>query len=1814
MKREKKRFIVLIIISIILFSVIIFLMQKNVSHKYSVELEGNLESTTEVTQIATKPIENANANFSSYTTIDSDSKKLLEKIADVIGSSDDAITYMRGIYYLKISPANFAVNQVSSIDFSGIDLSSMTRLPDFTVFPNLKRVTFNNCNIKNALVFYNNRKKLTKLTYIDLSYNKITNVNSYIVTDSRFNIQKQQISYDLGSVTRGATVTKTLPDYYTTSYGSYLAPSKFSKTNITKMNGGKVTLLTSSYTESNSVQASVIITDTNSKFQGSYVEYKYKIVEKSTNGNTDKNNNSNSNSNNNSNNGSDNIPITMTLNCNTYSPGGSASSKTISITLSGANVTLNRATIYVDGTKVANNNGKATYTATANGTYVVTVKYPGLDDIVVNHVVSGIYMELNANSNSPGGYAKSKNITIKLSGTNVKLGQATIYVNNNKVTNNNGTAIYTATKNGTYTIKVKYSGLNDIVFTHKVDGIDTTKPSYTLTAERVLRKNTINLTIVAKDNYAIKQVSVNGKNIYAYDNKTMYYQYVCKYTITTTGKYTIKVTDMAGNTYEKTEDINVDTTPPSMEKVLIEKPNHYTSDSTAYYSNYSNNENKCYVKKGNTIDISLTADEEIASFGEVRMNGTTVKYKNSIINGKSFGFEIDITDEFGQGNLYGDLTIEVLGVADKWGNSSIFTIKNQLYFDGNAPEIEKINLSGGTISKDKNVIEILENQSITIDVFTSEQLYSTIPIDIGGYTTKAKYKKDEDKYSATIDTNTLIEKLKENGTKNDYIPINISNYLDKAGNIGENITIDSQKKSSNNLCLVYGNINSGEIFLATTAEVGYPVIGDINKDGYITGYDYLLLTRYLTKLETLSEEQLKYADVNSDGKINTSDLTALNMLIDKTQNEVHKTVTLKAYDWGNTELSGEKLTFEIIEGNDFATITCNEDGTATLQTDTENLNSNVVVQATYAESNGYKVRTGKIKLTISELRVYTSAAGFEVVSENKTKREIMGDINSDGFVTVADSDIIQKALASLVTLSEEQEKLADINKDGNINIDDVTEIQKKNSYNYNGMKKGDSLTLKFNSLTNGHYVDFKDDNIADQIVWYTKEDTDMITINPNNEDGSANITINDNAVKGTKITVKCKARVESNVEEIAEFNIMIVDTPTISLNTNKINYDLSNLEENEVLTAITDLSNREFVWSSLDEKVAKVEVDCFGNAEIIPVEIGTTTISITVDGVSENCEVSIVESIREINIDKQDITLKETQTVEIEIHINPSTATEEPVIRSKDEKIASIYKNGNTDTYKIVGNAEGSTQIEVYSPSDSEIIQTIQVTVKKLVAPEITNIIISQDNNEEIYKEDEKINIKFVFSEKMKGEAPELNISFGNYSSIGTPEFKGFEDDDTAIVYEYSLQEGDNGILVIDSLVGGSLTDDASMINAILTIDSKYINHEEEQEQEEMPEESTAEEEINLQKDDIKYSVYKSNIKMFAAQESETVEEEQEETETEETEVISQGIDQPVEGVFADTESPTITIKTDIDKNSCWLTKGDIAQIKIETSEELDGKPVVKINGIEAQVEGEGTEYTASLEITDELEEGLLEITVENYKDLAGNVGETLIVKEDNIDEPIIVDNSDTMIDTIEVITEEDKEYKAGDTFKIKVSFADSTMDRIEYISAEEMPQIGIKFGGVEAQGKIECDYGLGEYVDSITYTYTIAEEDDGKIEITGLVGTIVDIAGNQTDLSTISEYTRISTIEISNSNNAQNNEENNSNSDNIQDNNDNGSNSDSNEDKTNNNTNSNEVSDNKKIGGILPYTGIGIFGTIVLLIGISTLISKIVYTITKRK
>ena len=124
-----------------------------------------------------------------------------------------------------------------------------------------------------------------------------------------------------------------------------------------------------------------------------------------------------------------------------------------------------------------------------------------------------------------------------------------------------------------------------------------------------------------------------------------------------------------------------------------------------------------------------------------------------------------------------------------------------------------------------------------------------------------------------------------------------------------------------------------------------------------------------------------------------------------------------------------------------------------------------------------------------------------------------------------------------------------------------------------------------------------------------------------------------------------------------------------------------------------------------------------------------------------------------------------------------------------------MYKDEETGAYKILAISEGEATIEISSPTNEDVKETIKVNVKPLNIPTIQKVTIDQDEGQQDYKQGEKISIKIAFSEEGKGNVPELQLEFANNSSVKNPEFIRFEDNNTAIRYEYEVQEGDNGIL-----------------------------------------------------------------------------------------------------------------------------------------------------------------------------------------------------------------------------------------------------------------------------------------------------------------------------------------------------------------------------------------------------------------------------------
>ena len=68
-------------------------------------------------------------------------------------------------------------------------------------------------------------------------------------------------------------------------------------------------------------------------------------------------------------------------------------------------------------------------------------------------------------------------------------------------------------------------------------------------------------------------------------------------------------------------------------------------------------------------------------------------------------------------------------------------------------------------------------------------------------------------------------------------------------------------------------------YLTTEYQVTPQITGDINSDGVIDSFDYLLLCRYINKQVTLNPQQIKCADVLRDGNVSYSDANVLRKYI-----------------------------------------------------------------------------------------------------------------------------------------------------------------------------------------------------------------------------------------------------------------------------------------------------------------------------------------------------------------------------------------------------------------------------------------------------------------------------------------------------------------------------------------------------------------------------------------------------------------------------------------------------------------------------------------------------------------------------------------------------------------------------------------------------------------------------------------------------------------------------------------------------------------------------------------------------------------------
>lgn len=283
----------------------------------------------------------------------------------------------------------------------------------------------------------------------------------------------------------------------------------------------------------------------------------------------------------------------------------------------------------------------------------------------------------------------------------------------------------------------------------------------------------------------------------------------------------------------------------------------------------------------------------------------------------------------------------------------------------------------------------------------------------------------------------------------------LSNYLNKKTNFS---MVQLQVADYNaNGTIEINDLNDLKDFLNNKDNSSNPSLGDVNSDKMVNDTDVIIIKKYIEGKYKLNSDQIKNADINSDGVVDALDVTEL---VDKVSS---------FYQNGDINLDG-KVDIDdlavlqnglngIVNVNDVQLKLCdinadgkidNEDavtlrgkvGTAQkykigdVNMDGRVLNDDVSIIENYI--------LGKTTLTIDQMTLadYNKDSNINNTDANALAKAIaanykLGDVDMDGKITIVDVDLISKYVAKLIDFDTTQKILADVNKDGKINSKDI---------------------------------------------------------------------------------------------------------------------------------------------------------------------------------------------------------------------------------------------------------------------------------------------------------------------------------------------------------------------------------------------------------------------------------------------------------------------------------------------------------------------------------------------------------------------------------------------------------------------------------------------------------------------------------------------------------------------------------------------------------------------------------------------------------
>lgn len=311
-------------------------------------------------------------------------------------------------------------------------------------------------------------------------------------------------------------------------------------------------------------------------------------------------------------------------------------------------------------------------------------------------------------------------------------------------------------------------------------------------------------------------------------------------------------------------------------------------------------------------------------------------------------------------------------------------------------------------------------------------------------------------------------------------------------------------------------------------------------------------------------------------------------------------------------------------------------------------------------------------------------------------------------------------------------------------------------------------------------------------------------------------------------TIKLPAKLDTFYSEYAFQNCRSLEEIIIPEGTKYIGdsafvgcYNLENIEFPE---SVISIHTRAFQWCSSLKSIQIPNIDPIipedsfyeTNLEILDIPEGITTIR---SGAFGKCR-----NLKQINIPDTIANIEERAfeeaclTVKVETNSSENYEIELPEIIKRTMNLNDVLYSQNgiyatnctLDGDKIIANKDMLEQGKVKLKVRSGALMNLEVLwgsndFQDTIKPEVQQISISGGGK--VWKVGDKITIDVRFNEYVKGIPPVLKVKFGNLTEKIAETPINEWGSGSSLRYYYTVQEGDNGILDIISIIGNEMTD-----------------------------------------------------------------------------------------------------------------------------------------------------------------------------------------------------------------------------------------------------------------------------------------------------------------------------------------------------------------------------------------------------------------------